>query len=107
MHHRVTYTYINFQQNQVSRTVKTVHTNLFANNSKLHKFATYNSNLEKSLLSDMGHLISHISFDFKINRLCRSVRTAFQKYFYRRRTDGQTDGQHDERTDRRTDRHRE
>ena len=30
MHHRKTYMYINFQQNRVSRTVKTVHTNLFA-----------------------------------------------------------------------------
>ena len=78
--------YINFQQNQVSRTVKTVHTNLFANNRKLHKFATCNSNFEKSLLSDMDHLISHISADLKINRLSRSVRTAFQIYFYRGRT---------------------
>ena len=30
MHHRITYMYINFQQNQVCRSVKTVHTNLFA-----------------------------------------------------------------------------
>ena len=29
MHHRKTYMYINFQQNQVSRSVKYVHTNLF------------------------------------------------------------------------------
>ena len=29
MHHRKTYMYINFQQNRVSRSVKTVHTNLF------------------------------------------------------------------------------
>ena len=42
--------YINFQQNGVSidRSVKTVHTNLFANNGKLHKFATNNSNLKKN-----------------------------------------------------------
>ena len=31
---------IKFQQNCVSRSVKTVHTNLFANDRKLHKFAT-------------------------------------------------------------------
>ena len=31
MHHRITYLYINFQQNWVSRSVKTVHTSLFAN----------------------------------------------------------------------------
>ena len=42
MHHRITYLYINFQQNQVRRSVKTVHTSLFANICKLHKFATCN-----------------------------------------------------------------
>ena len=40
MHHRKMYMYINFQQNRVSRSVKTVHTNLFTNICKLHKFAT-------------------------------------------------------------------
>ena len=43
MHHRITYMNINFQQNRVSRSVKTVHTNIFAKNRKLHKFATTNS----------------------------------------------------------------
>ena len=42
MHHRITYLHINFQQNRVSRSVKTVHTNLFAKNCKLHQFATCN-----------------------------------------------------------------
>ena len=32
MHHHKTYMYINFQQNRVSKSVKTVHTNLFAKN---------------------------------------------------------------------------
>ena len=36
MHHRAMYMYINFQQNQASRSVKTVQTNIFANNHKLH-----------------------------------------------------------------------
>ena len=40
MNHRRTYMHINFQQNWVSRSVKTVHTNLFAQYRKLHKFAT-------------------------------------------------------------------
>ena len=31
--------YINFQQNWVSRSVKTLRTNIFAKNCKLHKFA--------------------------------------------------------------------
>ena len=39
--------YINLQQNWVSTTVKTVHTNLFAKSLKLHKYATTNSNFKK------------------------------------------------------------
>ena len=39
--------YINFQQTRVSRSVKTVHTNLFAKNKKLHKVATTDRNCEK------------------------------------------------------------
>ena len=35
MHHRKTYVYINFQQNRVSRSVKTVQTNLFIKICKL------------------------------------------------------------------------
>ena len=41
MHHCITYMYIHFQQNLVSRLVKTVYTNLFANHRELHKFAYY------------------------------------------------------------------
>ena len=40
--------YIDFQQNRVCRSVKTVHTNLFAQYRKSHKFATTNSNFEKN-----------------------------------------------------------
>ena len=57
MHHRAMYMYINFQQNQASRSVKTVHTILFANNHKLHYIATCILNFEKSLLSDINHPI--------------------------------------------------
>ena len=42
MHHHKMYMYINFQQNRVNRSVITLHTNLFAKNCKLHKFATCN-----------------------------------------------------------------
>ena len=48
MHHGRTYVHINFQQNRVNRSVKTVHTNLFAQYRKLHKFAATNSNFEKN-----------------------------------------------------------
>ena len=47
---------INFQQNRVSRSVKAVHTNVFAKNSKLHKFATTNYNFEK--IAYFGHASS-------------------------------------------------
>ena len=40
MHHRITDMYISFQQKWVSRSVKTVRTNIFAKKCKLHKFAT-------------------------------------------------------------------
>ena len=46
MHHHKAYMYINFPQNRVNRSVKTVRTNIFAKNGKLHKFATTNSNFE-------------------------------------------------------------
>ena len=39
--------YINFQENWVSRSLKTVLTNIFAKNGKLHKFVPTNSNFEK------------------------------------------------------------
>ena len=48
MYYCITYMYINFQQTRVSRSVQTVHTNIFANNRNLHKVATTNSNLEKN-----------------------------------------------------------
>ena len=49
IHHHVTYMYIHFQQIRVSGSVKTVLTltNIFANNRKMHKFATTNSNFEE------------------------------------------------------------
>ena len=50
MQYRVTYMYINFQQNRDSRSVKTVLTNLFTNNRKLHKLATCNSNFEIEII---------------------------------------------------------
>ena len=40
--------YINFQQIRVSGSVKTVLTNIFANNRKLHKFTTINSKFLKN-----------------------------------------------------------
>ena len=95
--------YINFQQNRVSRSVKTVHTNLFAKIFRLHKFATCNYNFEKSRLSDMHYLLTDIQADFEINWPVRYRNTAKRNYFYRR-ADGRADGQTDGRTDGQTSR---
>ena len=97
MHHRKTYTYINFQQNRVSR-VKTVHTNLFAKSCKLHKFASCNENFVKSHISDMHYPLTDIQADFEINRPVRYRNTAKRNYWQTdrqtaRRHDGQTAGQ--------------
>ena len=54
MHHRKTYMYINFQQNRVSRSVKTVHTNLIAKKCELHIF---NLQLEFSKITPFGHAL--------------------------------------------------
>ena len=56
--------YINFQQTRVSRSVQTVHTNIFANNRNLHKFATTNSNFEKNDYLDMHHRITYMYITF-------------------------------------------
>ena len=60
MHYCSTYMYINFQQTLVSRSVQTVHTNIFANNRNLHKFAITNSNSEKNDYLDMHHHITYM-----------------------------------------------
>ena len=95
MHHRKMYMYINFQQNRDSISVKTVHTNLFAKNRKLHKFATCNQIFEKSRLSDMHYPLTDIQADFEINRRVRSRNTAKRNYVHRRQTDRRTDGRND------------
>ena len=65
--------YINFQQNRVSRTVRTVHTNIFAKNCKLHKFATTNRNFKISIISDKHNRITYMYINFEHNPVSRSV----------------------------------
>ena len=70
MRHRKAYTYINFYQTRLSRSVKTVHTNQFAKNHRLHKFATTNSNFYKKLsLSDIHHRKTYMYINFQQNRV--------------------------------------
>ena len=55
MHHRKTYTYINFQQKRVSRSVKTVHTNLFA--KKLQIAQVCNLQFKFLKVTPFGHAL--------------------------------------------------
>ena len=73
--------YINFQQTRVSRSVQTLHTNIFANNRKLHKFATTNSNFEKKMNLDMHHHKTYMYINFQQNRINRSVITVHTNVF--------------------------
>ena len=80
MHHRITYRYINVQQNRVSRSIKTVYTIFWAKNRKLQKFATTNRNFEK--IDYFRRIIvkrTCISIFSKIG-LSRSVKTVTQIY---------------------------
>ena len=65
--------YIDFQQNRVCRSVKTVHTNLFAQYRKLHKFAATNINLEKKILLDMHHHKMYMYINFQQNQVKTQV----------------------------------
>ena len=78
MHHRITYLYINFQQNRVSRSVKTVHTSLFANICNLQ--------LEFRKITPFGHAhpLTDIHAHFQINRPVRYRNSAKINYFHRR-----------------------
>ena len=80
MHHPKTYMYINFQQNQACRTGKTVRTNFFAKNCKLHKFATTDSNFEKNQVFETCDMVKHtyVSIFSKIglvdkSKLCTQI----------------------------------
>ena len=81
MHHRKAYMYFNFSKIGLVDQSKTVNTNLVAKHCKckLHKFATCNSNFEKSHLSDMHYSITDIQADFEINRPIRYRITAKKK----------------------------
>ena len=60
MQHRKTYNYSNFQQNWVSRTVKTVHTNVF---TKIISFIDLQIPIvfsKKSIISDKHHRITYM-----------------------------------------------
>ena len=61
--------YNDFQENRVCRSVKTVHTNLFALYGKLHKFATIDSNLKKKNCLEMHHYKTYMYISFQQNQV--------------------------------------
>ena len=74
--------YINFQQNRVSRSVKTVHTNLFAKTCKLQKLAPTNSNCEKkSIILDMHRRKMYMYINFQQTLVSRSVKPVHTNLF--------------------------
>ena len=102
MHLHKAYMYIDFQQNRVCRSVKTVHTNLFAQFRKLHKFATTNSNLKKNIL-DVHHHKTYVYINFQKIRLKHKSWPCLLDIKLPRKNDIDTDGRHDGQTDGRTD----
>ena len=85
MHLHKAYMYIGFQQNLVCRSVNTVHTNLFAQYRKLHKFATTNSDFEKKILLDMHHHKMYMYINFQQNRVKTQVITVLTSLFAKNR----------------------
>ena len=81
MHHRTTYKYISFQKTQVSRSVQTVLTIIFANNCKLQKFATTNSYFKKNGFPDTHYPITYVYINFQPNRVSRSVKNVHTNLF--------------------------
>ena len=74
--------YINFHQNRVSIDQSKPCTQSYLQKiRKLHKCATYNSNFETKLLSDMHHRITYLYINFQQNRVSRSVKTVHTSLF--------------------------
>ena len=72
--------YNNFHQNLVSRSIITVHTNLFAKKSQMHKFATTNSKFEKIYYVKHA-ILQYMYINFLPNRVSRSVKTVHTNLF--------------------------
>ena len=64
MQHRKTYNYFNFQQNGVSRSVKTVHTNVFAKIISCIDLQIPMVFSKKSIISDKHHPITYMYINF-------------------------------------------
>ena len=79
---------IDFQQNRVCRSVKTVHTHLFAQYRKLYKFATTNRNFEKKKILvdiDLHHHKTYKYINFRQNQVKTQVMTVHTSLFAKNR----------------------
>ena len=82
MHHCITYMYIHFQQNLVSRLVKTVYTSLFAKHRELHKFVYYQIVILKNRLFQTCIIVWHTSMSiFSKIGLVDQPKSCTQMYF--------------------------
>ena len=81
MHHRITYVYINFQQNWVCRSVKP------CTQSYLHNIASCNDLQlpiviwKKFIILDMHHHKTYMHIDFQQNRVKTQVMTVLTSLF--------------------------
>ena len=62
-----------------------MHTNIFAQYRKLHKFATTNSNFEKENILDMHHDKTYMYINFQQNRVKTQVITVLTSIFAKNR----------------------
>ena len=69
MRHLKTYNYLNFQQNWVSRSVKTIHTNVFAKIISCIGLQIPIVFSKKSIISDKHHRITYMYIYFQQNRV--------------------------------------
>ena len=81
MQHRKTYNYFNFQQNWVSRSVKTVHTNVFAKIISCIDLQIPILISIKSIISDMHHPAIYMYINCQQNQASRSVKTVQTNLF--------------------------
>ena len=90
MHHCKTCMYINFQQNRVSRSVKTVHTNLFARIANC-------INLQLAIIILKNHAFRTCTTPkWTFRPILRSIdqsdiKLPRKKYYHRRQTEKRTD----------------
>ena len=64
IHHHKTYMYINFQQNRANRSVRTVHTNVFATTNIFFKIDSQTCIIVKVLEKCTKNLIGHSRLAF-------------------------------------------